>query len=182
LTSGAVLARLFRVGFPGSNRLIAPLALLVLGFAVTCAAGAAGAPSERASRSPKVIQLSYDESNDGSSPRRALYAFVRYAPDAVNFATRYHGHRATAKTRYRPNITDTDIRGERARHPWALVRKGGGRRVLRLVHKALKQRGTAKVRTRARRDGLLDDVRLRIVLSKCAQDPPFYPVSCEVRP
>jgi hypothetical protein len=168
--------------FPASKRFIAALAILVLASAVTCVAGAAGVPSERASRPPKVIQLSYDESNDGSSPRRALYAFVRYSPDAVNFATRYHGRRATAKSRYRPNVTDTDIRGERARHPWALVREGGGRRVLRLVHKALKQRGVANVRTRARRDGLIDDVRLRIVLSKCAQDPPFYPVSCEVKP
>jgi hypothetical protein len=180
LTPLPPLARLFSV-FAAPKRLTAWLVALVA-LALTCAAGAAGAPSERASRAPKVIQLSYDESNDGSSPRRALYAFVRYAPDAVNFATRYHGRRATAKTRYRPNVTDTDIRGERARHPWALVRKGGGRTVLRLVHKALKQRGVAKVRTRARRDGLIDDVRLRIVLSKCAQDPPFYPVSCEVRP
>jgi hypothetical protein len=162
--------------------LSAPLVALIVATAVTGGAAAAGAGNERASHPPKVIQISYDESNDGSSPRRALYAFVRYSPDSVNFATRYHGRRATAKTRYRPNITDTDIRGEKARHPWALVREGGGRRVLRLIHKSLKQRGFAKVRTRARRDGLLDDVRTRIVLSKCAQDPPFYPVSCEVKP
>jgi hypothetical protein len=147
-----------------------------------CGTKAAGAPTARASHPPKVIQLSYEESDDGSSPHRALHAFVRYSTDAVNFATRYHGRRATAKARYRPNVTDTDIHGERARHPWALMRERGGRRVLRLIHKSLEHRGIAKVRTRARRDGFLDDVRTRIVLSKCAQDPPLYPVSCEVRP
>jgi len=162
--------------------LSAPLVALIVASAVTSGAEAAGAQNERASHPPKVIQISYDESDDGSSPHRALQAFVRYSPDSVNFATRYHGRRATAKTRYRPNVTDTDIRGEKARHPWALIREGGGRRVLRLIHKSLKQRGFAKLRTRARRDGLLDDVRTRIVLSKCAQDPPLYPVSCEVKP
>jgi hypothetical protein len=29
--------------------------------------------------------------------------------------------------------------------------------------------------------GLLDDLRLTIVLAKCAQDPPIYPVDCEIR-
>jgi hypothetical protein len=167
---------------PAPNRVTAPLVVLLVAAAVTWGAEAAGAPKGSGSHPPKVIQLSYEESNDGSSPRRALDAFVRYSTDSVNFATRYHGRTATAKTRYRPNITDTDIRGEMARHPWALVRKGGGSRVLRLIHEALGQRGVAKVRTRARRDGLLDDVRTRIVLSECAQDPPLYPVSCEVRP
>jgi hypothetical protein len=126
--------------------------------------------------------VSYDESNDGSSPRRALYAFVRYPTDTVTFATRYHGHSARGRTRYRSDITDTDIHGERASHPWALIRRGGGRRVFRLVHRSLRQRGFANVRARARRGALVDAGRVRIVLSRCAQDPPLYPVSCEVRP
>ncbi|HMC06920.1 MAG TPA: hypothetical protein VKG89_05940 [Solirubrobacterales bacterium] len=166
----------------GANRLAAPLVAFLLASALMCGAGAAGSPGERSSHPPKVIQLSYDESNDGSSPRRVLQAFVRYSTDSVDFATRYHGHMATGDARYRPNITDTDIHGERARHPWALIRKHGGKRVLRLVHEALHQRGVAKVRTRARHGALRDVVRTRIVLSRCSQDPPFYPVSCEVRP
>jgi hypothetical protein len=131
---------------------------------------------------PKVIQLSYAESDDGSSPSRALYAFVRHSTDSVRFVTRYHARTATAGARYKPQITDTDIRGKKARHPWTLIRRDGGKRVLSFIHKSLERRGVANVRTRARRDGLLDDVRVRIVLSECAQDPPLYPVSCEVRP
>jgi len=169
--------------FSARYRFTAPPAALVVVFVVLGAATAGGAPSsQRAKHPPQVIQVSYDESNDGSSPRRALQAFVRYPTDAVTFATGYHGHRARGRTRYRPNITDTDIHGERASHPWALIRNGGGRRVFRLIHRALRQRGFAKVRTRARRGALVDDVRLRIVLSRCTQDPPLYPVSCEVRP
>ena len=153
--------------------------VLIVASAVTGGAAAAGGQN---ARPPKVIQLSYDESDDGSSPSRSLYAFVRHPTDSVRFVTRYHGRTATAETRYKPQITDTDIRGRKARHPWALIRKGGGKRVLSFIHKSLERRGVAKVRTRARRDGLLDDVRARIVLAECAQDPPLYPVSCEVRP
>jgi hypothetical protein len=159
--------------------MIAVAALLALAAEVT-GAEAAGAPSERGSSPPKVIQLTYEESDDGSTPHRALQAYVRHSPDSVSFATRYHGRRATGKTRYEPNITDTDIRGERAQHPWALIRKGGGKQVFRLIHTSLENRGIAKVRTRARRGGSVDNVRMRIVLSECAQDPPFYPLSCEV--
>jgi hypothetical protein len=157
------------------------LVVSIVTSAVTCGGEAVAAQKAGGSRPPREIQLSYDESNDGSSPRRALYAFVRHATDSVKFAVRYHGRGATAGSRYKTQITDTDIRGGKARHPWALIRKGSGGRVLRLIHKSLEQRGVAKVRIRARRDGLLDDVRTRIVLSECAQDPPFYPVSCEVR-
>ena len=154
----------------------------MLGVAAAGVAAAAAPPAERASHPPKVIQVSYDESNDGSSPRRSLFAFVRYSTHSVDFATRYRGRTARARARYRRNVTDTDIHGRRARHPWALVREGGGRRVLRLIHHSLKNRGFARVRTRARRGGLVDDVRVRIDVSKCAQDPPLYPLSCEVRP
>ena len=130
---------------------------------------------------PKVVQISYAESDDGSSPAKRLYAFVRRA-DVVRFATRYEGKRATAGTRYRPNITDTDLHGKDVRHPWSLVRKDGGRRVLRLVAKALDERGVAKVRVRARGAGGVDRVRVRVKLAECAQEPPLYPVDCEVRP
>jgi hypothetical protein len=164
------------------NRLIAPLAVLVAAVAVTVVAQAAGSPNGRASHPPKLVQLSYSESDDGSSPSRALDAFVRYSTDSVNFATRYHGERATAKSVYEPHITDTDIHGQKAKHPWKLSRKGGGRNVLRLIHKSLKRRGIANVRTRMRHGGFSDHVRVRIVLSDCAQDPPLYPIDCEVKP
>ena len=134
----------------------------------------AGAP-------PKVVQISYAESDDGSSPAKRLYAFVRRA-DAVRFATRYEGKRATAGSRYRPSITDTDLHGKEVRHPWSLVRKNGGRRVLRLVAKALDERGVATIRVRARGAGGVDKVRVRMKLAQCSQDPPLYPVDCEVRP
>jgi hypothetical protein len=164
------------------DRLIAPLVALVAASAAICAAAAFGAPKERASHPPKIIQISYDESDDGSSPPRNLQAFVRYTTHSVHFATSYHGRRATADGRYKPNVTDTDIHGEGARHPWAIVRDDAGRRLLRLIHRSLEQRGFARVHVRARHGGLLDDVKTRIVLSECAQDPPLYPVSCEVRP
>jgi hypothetical protein len=164
-----------------SHRLVALLLALVLAYTLASAVEAAGASKGGGSRPPKVIQVSYDESNDGSSPRRALYAFVRHPTDSVRFATRYHGRRATGDARYRSNITDTDIRGQRAKHPWALIREGGGGRVLRFIHRSLGQEGIANVRVRARRDGALDDVRVRIVRSQCAQDPPLYPLTCEVR-
>ena len=63
-----------------------------------------------------------------------------------------------------------------------LQRKDGGRRVLKLVRQALDGRGVAKLRLRVRGDGGVDALRLRIVLANCSQEPPLYPVDCEVRP
>ena len=157
--------------------------ILVLAPLATIQSATASAyerPLAAAERPPRVIQLSYSESDDGSSPRRSRYAFSRRT-DSLRFATRHGGVRATGRSRYKPQITDTDIRGEEARHPWALVRKGGGQRVLRLVHRSLRERGRAVVRVRAKRGGLLDDVRVRVDLSDCTRDPPLYPIDCEAR-
>jgi hypothetical protein len=128
---------------------------------------------------PRVIQLSYSEVNDGSRPRLNLMAFSRRT-DSVRFATRYDGRQATANTRYVKSITDTDINGNRAKHPFVLVRKQGGKRVVKLVRKSLDERGEARVRIRAARGGSVDAIKLRIVLGRCSQDPPLFPVDCEV--
>jgi hypothetical protein len=126
-----------------------------------------------------VVQLSYSEVNDGSSPRYRLQGFARRT-DSLTFRTRSRGKTATARSRYNKSITDTDLRGD-ARHPFVLQRKGGGRRVLKLIRGALSERGVAKVRVRAKGEGGVDSVRLKIVLAECSQEPPFYPVDCEVR-
>jgi hypothetical protein len=147
--------------------------VLVVGLASVAVAQAGGG-------APKLVQLSYEESDDGSSPPKALSAFFRRA-DAVKFVTRHHGRRARGDSRYNDSITDTDLRGE-ARHPWRLIRRGGGKRVLKLIHRSLVDNGEAKVRVIARGGGRRTVDNVRIVLADCAQDPPLYPVSCEVRP
>jgi len=138
------------------------------------------AGAQRSERPPKLIQLSYDESSGDIGPDRQLAAFARRT-NSLRFATSYNEHRASAPGKYRPNITDTDIHGEEASHPWIPDRDHGGRRVVRLVHRSLFHRGFAKVSVHARSDDLVDAVRVRIDRSDCASDPPLYPVSCEVR-
>jgi hypothetical protein len=130
--------------------------------------------------SPKVIQLSYFESSGDQGADRGLEAFARHT-HAVRFATSFDGHRANAPGRYRSSITDTDIKGRNAKHPWSPNRKQGGKEVIRLVHKSLHQRGFANVRLRARKTGNVDKVRVRIDRSECHSDPPLYPVDCEVK-
>ncbi len=134
---------------------------------------ASASTSESGARPAKVIQLSYSRWYEGHS----LLAFARRT-DSLRFATRYRGKKASAPAR-RSSVTDTDIKGEASRG-WNPIRKRGGRKVIRLVRKSLDRRGVAKVRTRAKRDGLLDDHWWRIVLAKCSQDPPLYPVDCEI--
>lgn len=152
--------------------------MLVAAITAIPAAGAIAGPG---GQPPKLVQLSYAESDDGSSPRRSLQAFARRA-ESVKFITRYDGERATAGSRYASHITDTDLHGDEVRHPWVLVRRDGGKRVLKLVHEALFARGSAKVRVIARGGGHRSKTRVPIVLADCAREPPFYPVSCEVRP
>ena len=152
-------------------------ASLASGVAVGAAAGhpreGSGAPQ------PRVIQLSYSEVNDGTFPRTRLMAFARRT-DSVKLATRFNGRHPTADTRLDKSITDTDIKGN-AKHPFVVIRKGGGRRVVKLVRKSLAERGQARVRVRAERDGRVDAIKLRIVLARCAMDPPLFPVDCEVK-
>ena len=130
-----------------------------------------------AAKGPKLVQVYYAESDDGSSSPFDLEA-NGYRIDALRFTTRYRGERASGEAKL-DNSVDTDLNGE-ARHPWSLVRKGDGKRVIKLVHKQLFETGTAKVRVRARGDGEHLDQAVEIRLSECSQDPPFYPVSCTV--
>ncbi len=162
-----------------ARRAVGTLALVAACAAIFAGGAIAGPGGSR--QPPKLVQLSYAESDDGSSPKRSLYAFARRAA-SVKFVTRYDGDRATAETRYRSHITDTDLHGHDARHPWALVRKDGGKRVLELIHDALFDHGSAKVRVVARGGGNRVATGFAIVLAECSQDPPLYPVSCEVRP
>ena len=128
-----------------------------------------------------MIQLSYRETDDGSSSPFALEAFA-YRVDALRFTTRYAGERASGEARYDDGVTDTNIHAHgEARHPWKLIRRGEGKEVTRLIRDSLAARGEAKVRVRARGNGEHDDIAVVIELSKCSQDPPFYPVDCEVK-
>ena len=99
----------------------------------------------------------------------------------MHFATTYKGEKASAPGKYNSKVTDTDIHGRKARHPWEPDRKKGGGDVVRLVHEALHQRGVAEVRLRARKSGEVDKARVRIDRDKCASDPPLYPLDCEVK-
>ncbi len=152
--------------------LIALVLLGALGFATTAGAAAKG---------PKLVQLDYSETDDGQSRPFALDAFL-YRAEAVRFTTRYAGERATGEAKYLDHITDTNIHesGE-ARHPWSLIRKGDGRKVIDLIDDSLAARGVAKVRVRARGNGRHEDVAVEIRLAECSQDPPFYPVGCEIK-
>ncbi len=107
------------------------------------------------------------------------HGYARRA-DSLRFKVRYRGRTASAGSRYDESITDTDLRGD-ARHPFVIRRDRAGRRVLKLIRKALARRGVAKVRVRARGPGGADSERLRIALRRCSIEPPFYPVDCEVR-
>ena len=152
-----------------ANKIIL-MVLVALAMAIAAQpAAAAGGPS--------LVQVSYEESDDGSSPPFNLSAYGKKI-DALRFTTRYGGERASGEAKL-GNSVDTDLNGE-ARNPWSLVRKGEGKRVIKLVHKQLFETGAAKVRIRARGDGEHLDQTVEIRLSECSQDPPFYPVSCEV--
>jgi hypothetical protein len=160
----------------GRSTAAAALAMLLCSASVL----AAGAPAAAGAGRPEVIQLSYFESSGDQGPDRRLEAFARHT-HAMRFATTYGGRRASAPGRYRSDITDTDIRGREAKHPWTPDRKEGGGKVIRLVHRSLHDRGFATVRLRARNAGESNRVRVRIDRSDCASDPPLYPVDCEIR-
>ncbi len=152
----------------------------MISVVVLALAGAAVTAAQGGGTKPKLVQLSYEESDDGSSQPKALSAFFRRA-EGVKFVTRHDGHRARGDSRYSESITDTDLNGE-ASHPWRLIRRGGGKRVLKLIHRSLVDTGKAKVRVIARGNGRRTVDNVVIALADCAQDPPLYPVSCEVRP
>jgi hypothetical protein len=131
-------------------------------------------------RPPDVIQLSYSETKGDIGPDNFLGVFARHT-HRVRFAIQLHRIKARAPGRYRKDITDTDIHGRRARHPWVPDREEGGRGVISEVHRALHHRGHISLRVRARNAGMVDDVRIRINRKKCTSDPPTYPLDCEVK-
>jgi hypothetical protein len=156
----------------------------LVGFVATSAAlvAAAQAPAGKAdgqgNRGPKVVQLQF--SSGRGIGEKSLQGYA-YRTDVLRFRTSYEGERATADSRYRQNVADTDIdaKGE-ARHPWELLKKGGGKQVIRMIRQSLRERGEAVVQIFAHRDGKVDDPRVRIELSECSEEPPIYPISCEV--
>lgn len=99
---------------------------------------------------------------------------------SLTFTVRRKGKPITAGSRYNTHISDNDLHGP-AQHPFVLQRAGGGRRVMKTVRQGLNKRGVAKVRVRARGAGGVDSHLYEIVLAECAQDPPFYPLSCEIK-
>jgi hypothetical protein len=160
----------------GSAKPAAAVAVAVV--ALLAGHGLAAADAERAA-GPRLVQLSYEESRDGASRRYNLSAFVHKA-DRVTFAVRRHHRRLTATSRYNSHVTDTDLKPEDASHPWEIVRKGGGRKVLRKLRRALRHHGQATVRVIAQRGERRDKAKVRIRVAACTEDPPFYPLSCEI--
>ena len=152
---------------------------VLVGVALAAVALAAGSGAAAGSK-PKVVEVYYAESDDGSSANRRFEMAIRRA-EAVRYATRYQGRHARAAAEYKTH-SDTGYGGDAA-HPWRAVAGAGGKKLKRLIHDALTETGRAKVRVNARGDsgGRLRQ-RIEIVLADCAQDPPFYPISCTVKP
>ena len=147
---------------------VVPLAI----FAASAEGGGGG--------SPKLVQLSYNEEPGAQGRDTNLGAYVKNAT-SVNFATGFDGVKARAGGRYREAVTDTDINDPEAKHPW-IPATGDGRKVVKLVHDSLEANGRATVRLRMKNGGDVEKERVVIKLSECSQDPPLYPVTCEVRP
>jgi hypothetical protein len=159
--------------------IVALLALLLVALvAASLAASQAVSATEQRSRPPKVIQLGYAQWYE--EPGGSLGAFARGHPDSLRFTTRYRGRQASVPAKQTDTV-DTDL-PRCCDESWEPIRRRGAARVYRLIRKALNRRGVAKVRTRVKRGGLADAHRWRIVLARCSQDPPSYPVDCEIAP
>jgi hypothetical protein len=152
--------------------------LLVASVTASFAASQAVSASEQRPRPPKVIQLSYAQWYE--EPGGSLGAFARGHPDSLRFTTRYRGRQASVPAE-RTDTVDTDL-PRCCDESWEPIRHQGAARVYRLIRKALNRRGVVKVRTRVKRGALADVHRWRIVLARCSQDPPSYPVDCEIAP
>jgi hypothetical protein len=159
----------------GGSLALIPL-LVSAALAFVAIQGSAAAGFERAAGKPKLIQLSYEESRDGTSRHYGLSAFAHKA-DSVVFSVRRHHRRISAPGRYNDRVTDTDLRPGDASHPWEVDRREGGRRVLRAVRASLSHDGAATVRVTARGRGK-DKAKAKVVVADCTQDPPFYPLCC----
>lgn len=140
------------------------MAIAVVALLALTAVASAGAP-------PRVRDMSYFKRDDGSLPHVRLLIGVKRA-DTVRVATVFHGKHAKA-----PTSLDDRISGD----PWVLQHKDGGRGVYKLLRKSLDERGSAAVRIRARNASGVDSVKLKIRLSECTMDPPFYPLDCEIQ-
>ncbi len=136
----------------------------------------------RPMRTPSLVQVTYSEAPGQQGPDRVLEAFARRT-DSVKFHTAFKHRRVSSPGRYDPNVTDTDLRGNRAKHPWKPNRRRGGSRLISLVHRSLNQRGFANVTVRASHERTgTDTVRFQISLASadCTLDPPLYPIDCTV--
>jgi hypothetical protein len=151
------------------------LSLVAGGLLVGSATAGSG---ERAKAKPALVQVAYEESDDGTSAHRQLSAFAQRA-SSVTFAVRIHHERVVAGSRQNTHVVDTDLHGD-AKHPWVLSREGAGAEVLGRIHDALRKHGEKTVWVRAAGDSGVDKRKVDIVLSDCTQDPPFYPVSCQI--
>jgi len=149
---------------------------------VACLLGLFGSlvvAGEASAAGPKLVQLSYDHSRDGSSKHFNLSAYARRT-DSVRFVVRRHHESIAAPGRYNDHITDTDLHPEEASHPWEIDRRHGGKQVLKAVRSSLQRRGMATVRVIARRGDARDKAKVIINVADCTQDPPLYPLSCEI--
>jgi hypothetical protein len=149
---------------------------------VGCIAGVLGClfvAAEAQAAGPKLVQLSYEHSRDGSSKHFNLSAYS-HRTDSVRFVVRRHHESVAAPGRYNDHVTDTDLHPEDASHPWEVDRRHGGKQVLKAVRSSLKRKGMATVRVIARREDARDKAKVIINVADCTQDPPFYPLSCEI--
>jgi hypothetical protein len=153
------------------------LVLVALFIAMSGAASAAPDPSRgEKARGPNVVHFVYEKFHDPSDSHHV--SANAYRTDRLTFNASYEGKRARAGSRYRRSITTHGFGLRReARHPWVSV---NDRKLVRLVHESLFESGTARVRVRAHRDGVVDEVRVRLDLSECDQSPPTYPITCVV--
>ena len=134
--------------------------------------GAAGAragtadPCTPESERARVVQVAYERWYGGND----LRASARRT-DRLRMSTRYRGRRAAAPLRQTEPIE------------WEPIRKEGGRRLFRLVRRALEgERGFARVRTFAKGDcGRIDRHRWTFRYSECSvSTDPSYPIYCEL--
>ena len=130
--------------------------------------------------SPRLVQLDYHEEPGAQGRDQHLGAHVKNA-DSVRFATGFDGRKARASGRYRESITDTDIHDPEAKHPWVPA-GSAGHKVVKLVRESLDENERATVRLRMKNGSQVEKERVVIELSECSQDPPLYPVSCDVKP
>ena len=139
------------------------LAAMLAAAILLPAAASAAAP-------PRVVQLNYFVRDDGNLPHTRLAANVRRA-DSVGFSTVFKGKHASAPGRFDDNISG---------HPWVVQHQSRGGKVYKLIRRSLHRRGSASVRIRARNGSGVDRVKLKIRVSDCTKDPPFYPLDCTI--